>query len=252
MFYCDICKRPIKKKNNLGGYCLCSKHMHQLHKHGKFLDNIQRTNQDLNDYKISSDGKTVVFNVYNQRNIKIAEFVIDFEYIELIKYHKWRMSHNHVVTGLPYNGTQKDLSWFIVGITKDQLEAGYVVDYIDGNPLNNKRNNLRICKQSENLLNKSFVNTNTSGFIGVSYRKNRGTYDPEIHVGYKRCHLGCCKSFKDAVYKRYCAELLLFGDYANKQEQNKKLEFTKDLPQTKKQELENCVKEKLRLKKLWQ
>ena len=63
MFYCDICKRPIKKKNRLGGYCLCSKHMHQLHKHGKFLDNIQRTNNDLNDYTICSDGKTVIFNL---------------------------------------------------------------------------------------------------------------------------------------------------------------------------------------------
>ena len=81
MFYCDACKRPIKKKENLGGYCLCSKDMHQLYKYGKFLDNIQRTNNDLNDYKICSDGKTVSFNLYNQRNIKIDEFIIDFYFI---------------------------------------------------------------------------------------------------------------------------------------------------------------------------
>ena len=41
--------------------------MHQLLKHGKFLDNIQRTNNDLNDYVISEDGKVVIFNLYNQR-----------------------------------------------------------------------------------------------------------------------------------------------------------------------------------------
>lgn len=252
MYYCEICGRPSKKKIQLGGYLLCSKHMHQLHKYGKFLDNIQRTNQDLNDYKISSDGKLVVFNVYNQKNVKIAEFIIDFEYIELVKYHKWRISHNHIVTGLPYKGTQKDLAWIITGITKEQIDAGYVVDHIDGNPYNNRKNNLRICKQSDNTLNRSFMSNNTSGFTGVSYRKHRNIFDPEIRAGYKRCHLGCCRSFKEAVYKRYYAELLLFGKYANEQEQNKKLKFIQDLSQIKKQELELVVIEKLRLKGLWQ
>ena len=51
MFKCEICGREIFKKNRLGGYTLCSKHMHQLLKYGKFLDNIQRTSKDLNDFR---------------------------------------------------------------------------------------------------------------------------------------------------------------------------------------------------------
>jgi len=226
--------------------------MHQLHKYGKFLDNIQRTNNDLNDYKICSDGKTVSFNLYNQRNIKIDEFIIDFDFIEKVKYHKWRLCHSHVVTGLPAKGTQIDLSWVITGITKEQISEGYVVDHIDCNPLNNKLSNLRICKQSDNVLNKSFMGNNTSGFIGISYRKDKNRYDPEIRFNTVRCHLGYCKDFKEAVYKRYFAEKLLYRSFANKQEQNKKFNFTKDLSQETKAKLEAIVIKKLQAKKLWQ
>lgn len=231
----------------MGGYTLCSKHMHQLHKYGKFLDNIQRTNSDLNDYKIKGD--LVYFNLYNQKNEKIGQFFIDLDDIEKVKYKKWRLSHSHVVTGQPAKGEQRDLAHIVLSI--DVRNTKIVVDHKDGNPLNNTKANLRICTQSENTLNKSFIGNNTSGFIGVSYRKDRGTYDPDIRKGYTRCHLGNTKSFEDAVYKRYYAEQLLFGEYANQAEQNKKYEFTKNLPEDKKAELRSIVEQKLKAKNLW-
>ena len=107
MYNCEICGREIFKKNRIGGYTVCSKHMHQYYKYGKFLDNNPRTNNDKNDYKI--DGDIAIFNLYNQKNEKISEFIIDKEDIEKVKYHKWRISHKHVITGLPSKGTQKDL-----------------------------------------------------------------------------------------------------------------------------------------------
>ena len=51
-YKCEICGRETFKKIRLNGYTLCSKHMHQLHKYGKFLDNSPRTNYDKNDYII--------------------------------------------------------------------------------------------------------------------------------------------------------------------------------------------------------
>lgn len=247
MYKCDICGRECFKKIRMGGYTLCSKHMHQLHKYGKFLDNIQRTNSDLNDYEIKGD--LVYFNLYNQKNEKIGQFFIDLDDIEKVKYKKWRLSHSHVVTGQPAKGEQRDLAHIVLSI--DVKNTKIVVDHKDGNPLNNTKANLRICTQSENTLNKSFIGNNTSGFIGVSYRKDRGTYDPDIRKGDIRCHLGTTKSFEDAVYKRYYAEQLLFGEYANQAEQNKKYEFTKNLPEDKKVELRSIVEQKLKAKNLW-
>lgn len=248
MYKCEICGKDNFKKIRYGGYTLCSKHMHQLQKYGKFLDNIPRTNNDLNDYIIKND--IVYFNLYNQKNQKIGTFFIDLEDIEKIKYKKWRISHNHVVTGLPAKGNQRDISHIILDIPKEEYYK--IVDHIDGNGFNNRKNNLRICEQKENVLNKSFMSNNTSGFIGVSFRKDREYYDPEIRLGYIRCHLGYTKEKIDAVYKRYVAEELLFKDFVNEEEHKKKYEFTKSLPKDRKQELFNIVIEKLRNKNLWQ
>ena len=247
MYECEICGRKVNKKIRMCGYTLCYKHMHQLHKYGKFLDNISRTNSDLNDYVVS-DG-VAYFNLYNQKNEKIATFIIDVCDIQKVKYHKWRLSHGHVVTGLPSKGQQRDLSHVVLDIQKDD---SVVVDHINGDPLDNTRGNLRICSQGENVLNKRFMSNNTTGFIGVSYKKDRDRYDPEIRFGYTRCHLGMTKTIEEAVYKRYIAEQLLFGEYANCEEQKRKFEFTKNLPQELKDTLYNVVIEKLKNKNLWQ
>ena len=140
MYECEICGRKVNKKIRMGGHTLCYKHMHQLHKYGKFLDNIPRTNSDLNDYVVS-DG-VAYFNIYNQKNEKIAAFVIDVCDIQKVKYHKWRLSHGHVVTGLPSKGQQRDLSHIVLDIPKDDY---VVIDHINGDPLDNTRGNLRIC-----------------------------------------------------------------------------------------------------------
>lgn len=250
MYYCDVCNRKVSNKIIRQGHILCSKHMHQLHKYGKFLDNIQRTNNDLNDYTIDYKNNTVTFNLYNQKNVKNGEFIIDLEDIEKVKYRKWRISsNNHVVTGLPAKGTMRDLSHVILDFRPENFTKG-VVDHIDGNPLNNKKENLRICTQGENTLNKSFVSNNTSGFIGISYSKNKNRYDPEIRLNGKRCHLGYTKTLEEAVYKRYYAKILLFGEFSNENQNNKEIEFTKNLSEETKRLLQNIVEEKLKNKNL--
>ena len=96
------------------------------------------------------------------------------------------------------------------------------------------------------------MSNNTSEFIGIAYRKDRNAYDPEIRINYKRCHLGYEKDKKYAVYKRYIAEKLLFGEYVNEEEHNKKKKFTDDIPQNIKNELKEKTIQKLKAKNLWQ
>ena len=249
---CEVCGRETNRTYSLKGYkILCSKHMHQVHKYGYPLDNNPRTNNDLNDYVVN--GNITTFYVYNQKNEKIDEFLIDSEDIEKIKYHKWRKSHNHIVTGLPAKGTQRDLSHVILDLSKEDIQNGkIVVDHINGNGNDNRKENLRICKQKQNVLNKSFMSNNTSGFIGVSYRKDRDRYDPEIRLNSVRCHLGYTQKLEEAVYKRLYAEKLLFKEFANEAEQEKKTEFCKNIPIERKKELEQIVESKLKAKQLWQ
>lgn len=252
MYKCEICGRESFKKIRMGGYTLCSKHMHQLHKYGKFLDSCPRSAQDLNSFRLEEE--IAIFDIYDGVNShKIGEFIIDKEDLPKVKYHKWRYCHSHIITGLPAQGTQRELSWVILGLdNREEKNKEIVVDHINGNPTDNRKNNLRVCSQGQNVLNKSFMSNNTSGFIGVSYREDRGSYDPEIRIGYKRCHLGYTKTKQEAVYKRYIAEKLLFGDFANREEQRKKEEYTKNLTEKEKEKLENITKDKLKAKGLWQ
>lgn len=249
---CEICGRETNRIYHCWGYTLCSKHMHQYHKYGHFLDNIARTNNDLNDhYEDEQNTNIIHVNLYNQRNEYICNFIIDSDDLPKVKYHKWRMSHDHVVTGLPAKGTQRDITHIILNFDPKQ-DSYIVVDHINGNPLDNRKQNLRICTQGQNCINKKIASNNTSGFTGVSYRKERDRFDPEIKLQRKRCHLGYCKTLKEAVYKRYYAEELLFKDFVRNEEHQKAYLYTQDMPENKKRELEYIVEEKLKAKNLWQ
>ena len=46
--------------------------------------------------------------------------------------------------------------------------------------------------------------------------------------------------------------IIHFGEFQNQEEYNRKLQFTKNIPQERKIELENITKSKLRAKNLWQ
>lgn len=241
MYKCDICGREVFKKIRMYGHTLCSKHMHQLHKYGHVLDTNPRTVNDLNDYTIMPDG--VYFNLYNQRCDWIGFFVVDLCDIELVKYHKWRLSHGNVVTGSG-QGNIRDLSHIILGIPKER-DSEIIVDHISTNALDNRRNNLRICTQGQNTLNKGSMHTNRTGVIGISYDKYRNTYNPEIEIGHKRVHLGRYKTLEEATYVRFVAEQYLFKEYANEANITKKISIARELPFDRQEELKNYTVTKI-------
>lgn len=89
---------------------------------------------------------------------------------------------------------------------------GDVVDHIDGNPLNNRRSNLRIVTPAQNAINKKMSVRNTSGFRGVS-RNKYGRWVAQINIGGKRKGLGYFDSpeLAHASYERAAAEQ--YGDF---------------------------------------
>lgn len=102
-------------------------------------------------------------------------------------------------------------------ILRDQLSEGMQVDHINGDTLDNRRENLRICNRYENARNRGTSRNNETGYKGV--RKNGkngfgasvmadrklhwlGTYrTPELaHEAY--CH--AAESLHGAFYKSGC------------------------------------------------
>ena len=90
---------------------------------------------------------------------------------------------------------------------------GMVVDHINGNRLDNRRKNLRICSQAENLRNRKRNKNCSSGFKGVYARRNR--CQARITARGKCHYLGSFKT-PEAAHEAYCkAARSLHGDFAN-------------------------------------
>ena len=93
-----------------------------------------------------------------------------------------------------------------------KIENGNLVDHINGNGLDNRRENLRICNNKENSWNSKLSKKNTSGFKGVDY-KGKG-WRVRIMVNYKYIYLGNFKNKIEAaeIYNR--AAIKYFGNFA--------------------------------------
>lgn len=76
------------------------------------------------------------------------------------------------------------------------------VDHINRNPLDNRKENLKVCSHFENMQNLS---TNTSGKVGI-YPTN-SKWRARLHHNNKNLHLGYYDNFNDAVEARLNAEL---------------------------------------------
>lgn len=84
------------------------------------------------------------------------------------------------------------------------MHNGYlpeVVDHIDGNPLNNKIENLRAASLSQNQQNAKLAKTNTSGLKGVHFDKRDKVWIVQIWANGKRInhrHKDCITAEQDA------------------------------------------------------
>ena len=80
------------------------------------------------------------------------------------------------------------------------------VDHIDGNPSNNKKNNLRLARPQTNARNSSKPKSNKSGHIGVSFDSVNNRWRATIKVDRKQIHLGRFSLIGDAIKARKQAE----------------------------------------------
>ncbi len=76
------------------------------------------------------------------------------------------------------------------------------VDHIDGNPLNNKFDNLRLASPAVNNRNQKMHSHNTSGFTGVSWSKLTGKWQAHIKVQNKLYGLGQFATIEEAIAAR--------------------------------------------------
>jgi hypothetical protein len=65
-----------------------------------------------------------------------------------------------------------------------------VVDHINGDSLDNRKKNLRICSHRDNIINSGMRKNNTSGFKGVTWREKNHRWVVTIQTGERQIEIG--------------------------------------------------------------
>jgi hypothetical protein len=91
---------------------------------------------------------------------------------------------------------------------------GVQVDHIDGDRLNNTRENLRLATLKENRRNNGAYVCNKSGYKGVTWHKKAGKWVAGITVDNKRVYLGLHSDPRDAARAYNEAAKVHFGEFA--------------------------------------
>lgn len=130
------------------------------------------------------------------------------DFAELSKY-KWNFSPSSRYVRGTVNGKNFSIHRFILKPKRNQC-----VDHINGDPLDNRKLNLRICSHIQNMANRKLNANNTSGYKGVDKMPN-GRFRAKIGKKGKRYNLGIYSNAEQAAAAYNGGALMLFGDYAN-------------------------------------
>lgn len=219
---CDICGRHEKHIIGYYGKKLCNKHYNQIKKYGHVLENSPRTIYDKNEIRV--EGEIAYIELYDKSYNVVALAMIDAEDVDKVKYSKWRLNCNgYVISTNKFDGKTTFLHRRILNNTNQ------FVDHINGNVLDNRKQNLRLVTKSQNQMNVNYK--------GVSKTKNDKHY-AHIKIKGKAINLGVYVDEEEALYARYFAEKLLFKEYR----------FPKEEPfvlTNRKNEIENYVRNRL-------
>lgn len=137
----------------------------------------------------------------------------DADYL-LISHHKWCTLQTrrkyYAVSNIKTTMGAKLIRMHIFLLGK---KAGFEIDHINNDSLDNRRSNLRHVTRAQNQYNRSSATRGSSKFKGVSKRKGR-KYEAYIqhnrvgkHLGYFHTELEAASAYNDAARK-------LFGKYA--------------------------------------
>jgi hypothetical protein len=135
----------------------------------------------------------------------------DYDKIRGISWYSWRSKNGRYYVRGYANVTKP--TWVLLHRVLLDNPRG-LIDHIDGNPLNNKRSNLRICTCAQNLHNRGKTRLNTSGYKGVSWDVLNKKWQVNIGVGGIRYKIGRFVTKEDAALAYNEAAIAMHGEFA--------------------------------------
>lgn len=136
--------------------------------------------------------------------------LVDDQDYERISAHKWSAATaGYAIRGVGSHKNSRCIYMHreILGVSADEH-----VDHVDGNPLDNRRSNLRVCAHAQNMANRHRnSNKTSSAFKGVF---PSGSKRSPWRASVRNTHLGHFTSEIEAARAYDVAALALFGEFA--------------------------------------
>ena len=205
---CCVCGNPAKTTWSGDGKEYCQKHYMQLYHHGHLLE---RTIYDRNSYIDHAEKGYTECVTYTKNFNESYHVIIDIDKKEEVsKYKVYTRSHGgKQYAFISKNGKKIFLHRFLMGLEKEEYSINKVVDHINGNSLDNRVSNLRICSHKENAQNCR----TGSKVVGVGWLKYNKKWTARIMVNYKGIYLGNFNTYEEAVLARLQKEQEICGEY---------------------------------------
>lgn len=138
---------------------------------------------------------------------KFEEVMVSPEdYIHYSQWKGWQLNHPKGYAGRTIRKPEDKSKFRIVYMHRLIANApdGVEVDHINGDRLDNRRENLRLSNRSNNLLNKRVASSkSTTGYIGVEVHRDKFT--ARINIMGKRTYIGTFNTASEAsnAYQQY-------------------------------------------------
>lgn len=130
--------------------------------------------------------------------------LVDDDMFAYLSQWKWYLSDTGYAERKPVSG-KVIMHRDIMGNPK-----GKQIDHINGNRLDNRRENLRVCNRSQNAMNTEKRSTNKSGYKGVSLDGKSGKWVAHI----RNTYVGGFHDIVEAARAYDAKARELFGDFA--------------------------------------
>lgn len=197
----------------------CTKHYMQMYHHGHIL---KRTIFDKNEWIKHDDYEECI--TYDKNLQPNGHVKFDLDDAEKLKKKKiYICNHNGKFYAIISESNLHKIfaHRYVMGLQNEEYSIRRVVDHINGDSLDNRKTNLRICSHKENMIN---IRKNNK-IIGVNLKKD-GRYSARIMNNYKSFNLGFYNTYEEAVLARIKKEKEICGDYGP----NSELFYVLNLP----------------------